>query len=82
MPGVDINNWYALFASAKVPPAEIDALNAAIRKTLATPAVRDKLTASGAVPAPSSPAELGALVKRDTEKWGALIRAKNIVPDG
>jgi tripartite-type tricarboxylate transporter receptor subunit TctC len=82
LPGVDTNNWYALFASAKTPPAEIDALNTAVRRTLATPAVRDKLTASGAVPAPSSPAELAALLKRDTEKWGALIRAKKIRPDG
>src|SRR5207248_3311584 len=48
LPGVDTNNWYALFASAKTPPAVIGALNEAVRKTLATPAVADKLVASGA----------------------------------
>ncbi len=81
LPGVDTNNWYALFAPAKTPPAVLAALNEAVRKTLAVPAVRDKIVASGAVPAPSSPAELGALVKRDTEKWGALVKAKKITPE-
>jgi len=82
LPGVDTNNWYALFASAKTPPALISALNEAVRKTLATPAVAEKLVASGAVPKSSSPQELAALVRRDTEKWGVLIKAKKITPEG
>lgn len=81
LPGVDTNNWYALFAPARTPPAVLAALNDAVRKTLATPAVNDKIVASGAVPAPSSSAELAALVKRDTDKWGALIKAKKITPE-
>jgi len=81
LPGVDSNNWYALFAPAKTPPAVLAALNDAVRRTLATPAVHEKIVASGAVPAPSSSTELGALVKRDTEKWGALVKAKKITPE-
>ena len=53
-------------------------LNKAVRKTLGKPAVRDKLLKSGAEPAPSTPQELAALLKQDTEKWAKLIRAKNI----
>ena len=82
LPGVDTNNWYALFAPAKTPQAVINALNEAVRKTLATPAINDKRMASGAVPSASSPQELAALLKRDTEKWGALVKAKKITPDG
>lgn len=81
LPGVDSNNWYAIFVSAKTPPATVAALNDAIRKTLATPAVSEKLIASGAVPASSSPQELGAMLKRDTEKWGKVIKAKKITPE-
>jgi tripartite-type tricarboxylate transporter receptor subunit TctC len=81
LPGVDSNNWYALFVSSKTPPAIIDALNGAVRRTLATPAVAEKLVASGAVPAASSPQELEAILMRDTEKWGKLIKAKKITPD-
>ena len=79
--GVDTNNWYALFAPAKTPPEVIDALNKALRNTLANPAVRDKLLKAGTEPAPSTPAELAAIQKRDTEKWAKLIRAKNIKAD-
>jgi tripartite-type tricarboxylate transporter receptor subunit TctC len=76
--GVDTVNWYAFFVPAKTPPAVIDTLNKAVRATLATPAVRDRLIASGADPRPTSPQELAALVKGDTEKWTRLIKAKGI----
>jgi len=82
LPGVDSDNWYALFVPAKTPPATIAALNAAVRAALATPALSERLVASGTVPAPSTPEELAALVRHDTQKWGALIRAKNIRPEG
>ena len=76
--GVDSNNWYALFAPAKTPPAVVEQLNQAVRRALTTPALRDKLLASGADPAPSTPQELSAVLKHDTEKWAKLIRDKRI----
>lgn len=79
--GVDTNNWYALFAPAKTPPDVIEALNKALRNTMATPAVREKLLKSGTEPAPSTPQELATIQKRDTEKWAKLIRTKNIKAD-
>lgn len=79
--GVDTNNWYALYAPAKTPPEVIEALNKALRNTLATPSVRERLLKAGTEPAPSTPQELAALQKRDAEKWARLIRAKNIKAD-
>ncbi len=76
--GVDTNNWYALFAPVKTPPAVVEALNKAVRSALQAPALRDKLLKMGAEPAPSTPQELALLMKQDTEKWARLIRAKNI----
>jgi tripartite-type tricarboxylate transporter receptor subunit TctC len=81
LPGVDSDNWYALFASARTPPATLDAINQAVRRTLAARDVSDKLVANGAVPAASSPQELAALLRSDTAKWGALIKAKKIAPE-
>jgi tripartite-type tricarboxylate transporter receptor subunit TctC len=80
-PGVDSNNWYALFVPSKTPPDIVAALNRAVRVTLATPAVSEKLSASGAVPMASSPQELATLLRQDTEKWGKLIRANRIKPE-
>jgi len=76
--GVDTINWYALFAPAGTPTETITALNKAVIASLETPAVRDRLFASGADPAASSPEELAEILARDTEKWAALIDAKGI----
>jgi tripartite-type tricarboxylate transporter receptor subunit TctC len=81
IPNVDSNNWYAIFAPAKTPQATIDKVNAAIRKTVATPAVHEKLQSSGASPTTSTPAELGKLLQQDMAKWGKLIKAKSIKPE-
>lgn len=79
--GVDTNNWYALFAPAKTPPATIEKINQAVRNALSVPALKDKLLSTGAEPAPSTPQELATLLKSDTDKWAKLIRAKNIKPE-
>ncbi len=81
IPNVDTNNWYALFAPAKTPAATITALNEAVRRSLGEPALRTRLLDAGTEPAPSTPAELAALLDRDTKKWAQLIRAKNIKPE-
>jgi len=76
--GVDTNNWYALFAPVKTPPAVVADINAAVSRALAAPGLRDRLLNSGAEPAPSTAPELAALLKRDTAKWAKLIHDKKI----
>lgn len=75
---VDTNNWNALFAPAKTPAATITALNDAVRRALANPALKAKLLDTGTEPAPSTPAELAELLDRDSMKWGKLIRDNRI----
>jgi tripartite-type tricarboxylate transporter receptor subunit TctC len=79
--GVDTVNWYALFVSARTSPAVVAQLNKAVRATLDTPAVRERLLAQGAEPAPSTPQELTTVLRHDTDKWARLIKAKNIKPE-
>ncbi|MDP2679055.1 MAG: tripartite tricarboxylate transporter substrate binding protein [Rhodoferax sp.] len=81
VPGVDSDNWYALFASKGTPAADIDRVNQAVRRTLATDSVMARLQASGAEPAPSTPAELATVLKNDSAKWARVVRANNIKPD-
>ena len=81
IPGVDSDNWYALFTSKATPAPDIERLNQAVRRALANDGVRSKLLASGAEPSTSSPAELALLLKNDTAKWGKVIRDKKIKPE-
>lgn len=78
---VDTNNWYGLFASSKTSPETIRALNRAVIMAVADPAANAKITQSGAEPKTSTPEELGAILKADTDKWAQLIRARNITGD-
>jgi len=76
-----VNSWYGAFAPAKVPPAVVKRINAAMVKVIERPDVRDKLLAQGAEPAPSSAAELDAIVKEELAKWEMVIRAAKIKPE-
>ena len=76
--GVDSNNWYAVYTSKGTPPAEVERLNAALRRTLESEGVKSRMMASGVVPAPGTPAALAALQKQDTEKWARVIKLRNI----
>ncbi len=81
LPGVDADNWNALFAPKGTSAADVERLNEALRRVLLTEAVKAQLEASGAQPAPSTPAQLSALLKKDLAKWGRVIKAKNIKAD-
>lgn len=78
---VDTNNWYGLFASAKTSPEMIKVLNKAVQQAVSDPAANARMTQSGAEPKFSTPEELGAMLKADTEKWAQVIKSRNITGD-
>lgn len=71
--GFEIDNWHALFAPAGLPPPVQVTLEGALRKALATQAVRDVFTRGGAEPVASSGAELGAMVAAETKRWASVV---------
>ena len=77
-PGVQALLFSSLLAPSATPAAVIRRMNAEVVKVLRAPDVDARLTDLGAVPAPSSPEQFAAILKRDGESWGKLIREKNI----
>jgi len=77
-PGLEGCNWLALFAPSGTPRAVIDRLNAEVVKVLRMPDVREKLSSSGLDPSPTTPEELGAMVKTDLMKWEPIIKAAGV----
>lgn len=69
------NEWFGFYLPAGAAPAVVQRLNAALRSALAAPDVVDGLAAMGLEAASSSPAELAAMLKTDTERWGPLVKA-------
>jgi tripartite-type tricarboxylate transporter receptor subunit TctC len=78
VPGFDVSSWYALFAPAKTPPEIIRKLNADTLTALKDPATRQKLESLGVVVQGSTPAELGAFLKAEMDKWAPVIKAAGI----
>jgi tripartite-type tricarboxylate transporter receptor subunit TctC len=76
------DNWYALFAPAKTPPAVIAKINAAVASAINDPEVSARLIDSGAVPATGTPGELADFLKSELARWGKVIKEKNIKPEG
>ena len=44
------------------------------------PDVKEKLLAQGSIPAPTTPAELDAINKDDTERYGKILKDAGITP--
>jgi tripartite-type tricarboxylate transporter receptor subunit TctC len=80
-PEVQALLFSSLLAPAATPLPIIRRMNAEAVKALKSPEVEKRLEDLGAVPAPTSPEEFAAILKRDGEVWGKVIREKNIRAD-
>jgi tripartite-type tricarboxylate transporter receptor subunit TctC len=77
-PDTSADNWYGLLAPARTPAAVVGKLHDAVVTALAAPDLREKLIRSGAIPAPTSAAEFAKLMRDELERWGRVVREKNI----
>ena len=81
LPGFEYSSWYAMYVPAATPDAVVMKINAALQKVLKDPAVTAKIDPHGMETLPSTPDEVLQYVKKDTEKWGQIIRKANISVD-
>ena len=77
-PGFDASNWYAFTAPLRTPPEVVQRLNAALVAALNDPGVIAQLRKLGLDPAPTSPAEAANYIRKESDKWGALVRKVGI----
>jgi tripartite-type tricarboxylate transporter receptor subunit TctC len=78
LPGYELTNWFGLVAPAATPRDTVARIHADVVKLLRDPAVAEKLSGMGATAIGNAPAEFGAVMRADSEKWGRLIREANI----
>ncbi|WP_454740139.1 Bug family tripartite tricarboxylate transporter substrate binding protein [Cupriavidus necator] len=80
LPGFSSSAWFGLLAPKGTPDAIIEKLNAVIVATVAQPNIQKVLEEKMVEPHSSTPKEFEALIKREMDVWGAVIRKANIRP--
>jgi len=72
--GVDVTQWYGLFAPASTPGPIVERLNAALNQVLGDAEVIERMQAHGADMQGSMPGQLSALVKSELVRWTRVVR--------
>jgi len=78
IPSFKCDSWFAVLAPAATSRAIVRKVNEDIATVLKMPDVIDKLRILGAVPSPTTPAELDAQLKSETELYTKLLRDAGI----
>jgi tripartite-type tricarboxylate transporter receptor subunit TctC len=76
--GYEVNGWYGLFTTAKVPRPIIDKLNTTLRQILTDNDTRAVFLKNGMDPAPGTADEFGKLLHTELVKWANVVKAANI----
>ena len=75
VPGYELSGWFGLLAPAKTPHSVVDRLSSEVKKAVADPKLKDRLTEQGLDVFGSSSEEMLALMRADTRKWSEVIAA-------
>lgn len=69
------DEWFGVFAPARTPADTVNRIAAAVRSALASKDTIDGLAQMGLEARASTPAELTALLKKDTERWAPIVKS-------
>jgi len=77
-PGLEVFTWLGFWLPAKTPPEIVDRFNREIRAATQSPEMQRLIAEAGLEPMGTTPEETRAIVRREAEAMGKLIKAKNI----
>jgi tripartite-type tricarboxylate transporter receptor subunit TctC len=78
VPTFQYSSWFGLMAPKGAPKAIVDKINADVRAVLQMPDVVSRLSTIGSLPSPNAPAEFDAIIKRDEQVYGALLKKAGV----
>jgi tripartite-type tricarboxylate transporter receptor subunit TctC len=81
LPDALYNFWIGAFAPAKTPKPIVDRLNRSVVAALKSQDIADKIRALGGEPAPMTPAEFDAFVRKEIAVNAEIVKASGYKPD-
>jgi len=82
VPGFEVTHWYGVWGPKGMPKTIVDRWNSEIARILNTDEMKMRTRAEGLEAAGGAPQELGALIRRDVEKWRRVITQAKIRREG
>ena len=80
MPEYKYDSWFAIMAPAGTPAPIIKKINEDIATILKTPEMQARWQTLGAIPMTSTPAELDAMIRSDSDRYGKILQAAGVTP--
>ncbi|TMG80470.1 MAG: tripartite tricarboxylate transporter substrate binding protein [Betaproteobacteria bacterium] len=77
-PGFEAVAWFAIVGPPRTPSAIAEKVGADVREALKLPEVQKRLAELSAEPMGLGPADTGAFIRQETERWGAVIRTAGV----
>jgi tripartite-type tricarboxylate transporter receptor subunit TctC len=74
MPGFETGSWQGIVAPAGTPPEVVSKLHATVTAILATADMKDRLDKAGAEVRPMSPAQFGAFIRDERDRWAKVVK--------
>jgi tripartite-type tricarboxylate transporter receptor subunit TctC len=72
--GFDASAWFGLLAPAGTPAPIVSKVQQDVAKILATPEMRERFAAQGALPIGDTPAQFTAFIKSEIDKWTQVVK--------
>ena len=79
--GFEASSWFGLLAPAGTPPDVVSRIHQEVAKSLATPALKERLAALGAIPSGNTPAQFAAHIDAEHKKWAEVVKASGAKVD-
>lgn len=78
---LNMDSWFAIFAPAGTPAELVGRMNSVVIQALRTASIRERMRGLDLEILELSPAQLGALVKRDFERWTPVVKASGFAAE-